>query len=465
MVNVWGILKFAARAVGWRTTPDAPLVGLPVLLGFAVGVAAVRIALQLLAAGSPQAFNPYGLNAVVAWLALELAVAALFVRPAGRGSALSALLILSLAAEIAVNAIKFCVMRFAPFAIHDALTGTIAAGAIYAVIAVWWLGATMCVVQSLEPQPRLRLLGRVAGLWVALFIADALVPHTPVFQPPDFDARAANWWEALYALYGERTGKTHGVLPELARIEKAQPTLLAAQIAQLAPQRHGITDIYALGVAGWAQQDVFVKELDGGLAAIADVLPIKNHTVRLINNRQTLETAPVADLRNFRAAIHGIAQVMDKAEDVLVLLLTSHGEQTGFALQTPEGPAELTPQLVAAALDSEGIKNRVVIVSACFAGIFLPPLKNDDSIVITAADEKNTSFGCAPENDWTYFGDAFFRQSLHSGSDFENSFNHARILIQGWEMMDHVPPSNPQGHFGPALMEKLAPYFATNTGQ
>ncbi len=79
---MWRVLKFAARAAVWRTTADPPLVGLPVLLGFAVAVAAVRIALQLLAAGSWHAFNPYGLNAVVAWIALELAVAALFVRPA-----------------------------------------------------------------------------------------------------------------------------------------------------------------------------------------------------------------------------------------------------------------------------------------------------------------------------------------------------------------------------------------------
>ena len=49
--------------------------------------------------------------------------------------------------------------------------------------------------------------------------------------------------------------------------------------------------------------------------------------------------------------------------------------------------------------------------------------------------------------------------------DFENAFNHARILIQGWELMDRLPPSNPQAQFGPAVVAKLAPYFATNPGQ
>ena len=103
---MWRVLKLAARAAVWRTTPDPPLVGLPVLLGFAVAVAVVRIALQLLAAGSWRTFNPYGLNAVVAWIALELAVAALFVRPAGRACALSAMFVLSIVADIATTAIK-----------------------------------------------------------------------------------------------------------------------------------------------------------------------------------------------------------------------------------------------------------------------------------------------------------------------------------------------------------------------
>jgi hypothetical protein len=144
--------------------------------------------------------------------------------------------------------------------------------------------------------------------------------------------------------------------------------------------------------------------------------------------------------------------------------MTSHGEKTGFALELPGVVTELTPQEVAAALDGEGIKNRVVIVSACYSGLFVPPLANDTTIVMTASDANSTSFGCAPERDWTYFGDAFFRQSLHPGSDFKDAFDHARILIEGWELMDHAPPSNPQASFGPALVDKLAPFFADPPG-
>jgi hypothetical protein len=286
------------------------------------------------------------------------------------------------------------------------------------------------------------------------------MPHTPVFVPPNFDPRTANWWETVYAAH--RAESKPAPSGEIAQIEKMQPKLLQEQFAHLASSRQGEVAIYTLALAGWADQDVFVKEVDGALDAIASVLPIKARTVRLINRRDTAKTIPLANFANLAAAVRGIGNIMDKEKDVLILFMTSHGEQTGFALQLPGGTVELTPQQVAAALNGEGIKNRVVIVSACYSGIFLPPLANDNTIVITAADAKHTSFGCAPGRDWTYFGDAFFHHSLHPGADFENAFDHARVLIHGWEMMDRVMPSNPQGSFGPALVAKLAPFFATN---
>jgi hypothetical protein len=316
------------------------------------------------------------------------------------------------------------------------------------------------VLRSFQAQSLLRTLGRVCALWLALFAANALVPHAPVFLAADFDIRNANLWEFLNARYAAEHGGWQAGRSDIARIEQAQPALLQAEVSRLAPQRNGVTDIYVIGVAGWADQDVFIKELDGALAAIATVLPTKDRTLRLVNDRNTVATVPLANLQNFATAVHAIGGAMNKDEDVLVLVMTSHGDQNGFALQLPGSrTTDLTPQQVASTLASEGIKNRIVIVSACYAGIFLAPLANDNTIVMTAADDKSTSFGCAPERDWTYFGDALFRQSLQPGTDFQHAFDHARILIQGWELMDRLPPSNPQGYFGAALVAKLAPLF------
>ena len=217
-----------------------------------------------------------------------------------------------------------------------------------------------------------------------------------------------------------------------------------------------MTDIYAIGIAGWTQ-DVFRNELAGALKVTRKALPLNGGTVRLINSRETADTVPLASQQNFAAAVRGIAQVMDKEEDVLFLFMTSHGEKRSFGLQLPSTIVRLRPSEVAAVLNREGIKNRVVIVSACYSGIFVKPLADENTIVLTAADKKSTSFGCAEGREWTYFGDALFHHSLKPGTDLRTAFAKARDLIAEWEKRDRFTSSNPQGHFGEALMRKLAP--------
>ena len=115
----------------------------------------------------------------------------------------------------------------------------------------------------------------------------------------------------------------------------------------------------------------------------------------------------------------------------------------------------LSPDHIATVLDREGIKNRLLIVSACYSGVFVKQLASPDSVVLTAADENSASFGCSNERDWTYFGDAFFNQNLGAGVSLEEAFENAKVRISQWEARDEVPPSNPQGFFGSSLSKKL----------
>jgi hypothetical protein len=249
-----------------------------------------------------------------------------------------------------------------------------------------------------------------------------------------------------------------------ARYDTAkQAGLVRKQIEALPPQRPGVTDIYVIGLAGWST-DVFRNELDGALAVAGKALPLAG-TVRLINSRETVETVPLATRKNFRAAVQGVAGVMDRSEDVLFLFMTSHGGKEGIGLQLPRLLVPLVPKEVAGVLNRAGIRNRVVIVSACYSGIFVKPLANDNTIVLTAADTKHTSFGCAEGRQWTYFGDAFFQQSLKPGTDFEDAYAQSRKLIAAWEKKEQIEPSNPQGFFGRALTRKLAPLFEAKAGQ
>src|SRR5262249_5837656 len=223
--------------------------GLQSLLAFAALLAAVRAGLQLAEAGAWQDFNPYGLNAVIAWIALELAVAALFVRPAARTTALAALFVLSVTVDIAMSAFSVGAPLVAQAAGQPVLiNNAVVAGAIYTLLFVWWIGAMTCIVGSLEQQSSWRLVGRIAGPWLALFAANVAMPHTPVFVPPDFDPR--NVYAVHRAEGKPRTGQgTAQGNRQAALIERTQPRLLEDQFAGLTPSRKGETEIYTLAVA------------------------------------------------------------------------------------------------------------------------------------------------------------------------------------------------------------------------
>jgi hypothetical protein len=245
-----------------------------------------------------------------------------------------------------------------------------------------------------------------------------------------------------------------------ARILNAQKALLDTAVAALAPETKDKTDIYTSGLAGWAEQDVFYKELDGTLAALSRVLPVEGRALSLVNHTRSLATTPVATRQNFSAAVRAVAGVMNRDEDVLLVFLTSHGTTDGVALVMP-GLVEtmLSPREVARVLNAEKIRHRIVIVSACYSGVFLRPLVNDHTIVLTAADARSTSFGCDNERDWTFFGEALFGRSLKPGVTLEAAFAAAKKLIAQWEKRDGFTRSNPQSHFGPALVKKLAPLY------
>jgi Peptidase C13 family len=240
-----------------------------------------------------------------------------------------------------------------------------------------------------------------------------------------------------------------------------QRALLKSAVGRLAPQRDGVTDLYTIGVAGWADQDVFVRELNGTIASLSKTLPVAGRVLRLVNQPGPKREAPVATRDTIAAAIRSVSELMAKDEDVLILFMTSHGTRGGFVLQLPGRPlVEFAPRALARMLDGAGIRNRVVVVSACYSGAFVPPLANDNTIVITAADARSPSFGCAPGRDWTFFGDAFFNRSLRPGVDLQRAFDGARLIISEWESAENLSPSNPQAHFGPAVVEKLVPMFA-----
>jgi hypothetical protein len=148
---------------------------------------------------------------------------------------------------------------------------------------------------------------------------------------------------------------------------------------------------------------------------------------------------------------------MDLDQDVLFLSISSHGsEDPTIAVSDFDFPlASLTAPELADALRAAGIRWRVVIISACYAGGFIDALKDPQTIVLTAAAADRTSFGCSSDSDLTYFGEAFYRDALPQAASLQQAFDAAKVAIAARERSEQVTPSNPQAWFGAQLVQKL----------
>ena len=68
--------------------------------------------------------------------------------------------------------------------------------------------------------------------------------------------------------------------------------------------------------------------------------------------------------------------------------------------------------------------------------------------MITAAAAGRTSFGCVHENEWTYFGEAYFRHALRRSNSFVEAFAWVTQIVGRRELEEGKKPSNPQISLG-----------------
>jgi len=97
------------------------------------------------------------------------------------------------------------------------------------------------------------------------------------------------------------------------------------------------------------------------------------------------------------------------------------------------------------------------VVSACFSGGFIDALRDEGTLVITAARHDRSSFGCDDKADLTYFGRAFFKEALPSSRSFQDAFAKADALVAEWERKElpKEPRSLPQMIATPAINAQL----------
>jgi hypothetical protein len=237
-----------------------------------------------------------------------------------------------------------------------------------------------------------------------------------------------------------------------------QDQLLGAHLARIQYQRPAIVDLYFIGFAPYASEDVFRKELEVIHPLMDQRFDTAGRSLRLVSNAGTLRDYPIATVTHLRRALMAVAERMDRQQDVLVLYLTTHGSRNAV-LATDMPPLRLfniDPPTLKRLLDEAGIRNRVLIISACYSGTFIAPLQSPDTLIITASTADRPSFGCGNDSDFTYFGDALFNQALRQTRSFEQGYALALPTIEQREQAQGFQPSRPQMSQGEAIRERLS---------
>jgi hypothetical protein len=240
------------------------------------------------------------------------------------------------------------------------------------------------------------------------------------------------------------------------RIFHLQGELLERSLAAIKPGTPGKAEIYFIGFAPDSSQDVFLREMRFVKRLFDERFGTAGHSIALISSQDALEEFPIATVTSLGRALRRVGEAMN-ADDVLFLFLSAHGDRSHrlSASQPPLELTPLTPTALARMLQDAGIKWRVVVVSACYSGGFIEPLRDDNSVVITAAAPDRTSFGCESGRDFTYFGQAYFRDALSQTRSFIKAFELARDIVGKEEAAERLKPSLPQISVGRAIAERL----------
>jgi hypothetical protein len=424
-----------------RRWPPAFAIGFDaVALLFAVNLA-VWALLDWLHAEAGAEVGLDGLFGWAAYLLPALIACALVARVQGRDAPTRALLTVALSVAPFVLTI-FWLLGDLRWVAERPLLTTILAVIYLAVLAVRVLGAAFGPV-------------RVGPAVVAIVFVLAsplmltwLNLDTRLWVPPDTDEAQAN----------ADTAAAEALLYD-------QPARIAAVVARVTPSEQGTPRVYFVGFAGDADPEVFSRETQFARQAFAGRFGSADRSVLLINDAGDRDSWPLASYSGLGQTLKLLATRMDPAQDVLVLFLTSHGSQDGLEVRNGNLPlAQLDPDDLREALDESGIRWRVVIVSACYAGVFVDQLKSDTTLIITAADASHSSFGCQEDRELTWFGEAFLKDSLPNAASLEDAFANATRLIAQRETAGHEIHSNPQMYVGPLMRAKLRELESARSG-
>ncbi|MBW8463792.1 C13 family peptidase [Acidovorax sp.] len=325
----------------------------------------------------------------------------------------------------------------------------------YGVLMLWVL-ATLVVVSARFIQSRWRTAAFSAAMAAVIGVGMWQFQDQP--WEPDVQAMVDASAETAAAADEAQAPEPVPLALTQAMFEEQQ-TLWQQQVDALAPERPGVVDVYGLVFAPYADENVFRRESTMVSSLLQERFDAQGRVLHLLNHAETADTHAWATPENLQRAITALAARMDREHDLLVVYLTSHGARN-HALAASHWPLQVapaTPEMLRAALDAAGIRNRVIAVSACYSGGWIEPLATDSTLIMTAADATHTSYGCGRLSELTFFGRAVFHEQLRQTHSFTEAFAKAVPLIQQREVEAGKADgfSNPQIRVGKQIAPVL----------
>jgi len=130
---------------------------------------------------------------------------------------------------------------------------------------------------------------------------------------------------------------------------------------------------------------------------------------------------------------------------------TSHGAY-GEGLVLVPSQDFLTPEALDHALDVGcGNAPTVAIISGCFSGSFAkPPMARDNRVILTAARDDRTSFGCGAGFQYTVY-DRCLLQALDHAAAWQAAYSMIKACVATREKAFQIKASEPQAWFGDAV--------------
>ncbi|WP_114238483.1 C13 family peptidase [Dyella sp. C9] len=246
--------------------------------------------------------------------------------------------------------------------------------------------------------------------------------------------------------------------PSPEQVIYAQRGMVHKAVSELGPRVAGRPNLYVLAFAADGGEDVFRNEAEYAAKMFPARFGAGTHVMVLENNPATLEQHPLATWSNLEDALDGLAGVMKPDEDILLLYLTTHGDEDHNLLvdMDPLPLDQIGASDLADILDKRPFKWKVLVVNACYSGGFVPEVRGPGTLVITAARADRSSFGCGADSDVTYFGHAWLVNALSRTPDFIEAYRQAAGEIAQWEQKDKLTPSEPQMDVGAGIAAQLA---------